>query len=370
MTLGRAIMAISTLLAVAACADRARVEVPPAGQDKAGQDIVTTIPADRSGATLPPRESQALGVPLDSVVASAETPKPPPAVEAIEQARDESAADSRDGAANPAESRESTPEPPERSDSPKPTEPADAGAAGTDGAKPRQSLAANPAGKPAKDQTIPAGNNLFVALEVEVRPTTGENGQAEPAAEPVQTQPGPAIAGGDPGVDDLNQVAALPPDTPESDAVAEIEEAGQPEIRPENQPLKCDIVRLLGYSIGQWRLRGESAGAARRKAADEVARQIENVSEGRLGFKAWMYANRIYDLKPDHSPEGFAAYVHAACLILREQKGLIPVDEESREMLDRALRGCESVARGDSGLDACISERMERIVQERGWRTD
>lgn len=203
-------------------------------------------------------------------------------------------------------------------------------------------------------------------VSVEPRAETG----VEAASEPVVRQPGTSIAAGDPRVDDLSQIAALPPDSPQGVVVAEVEEAGQPETRPENQPLSCDTVRLLGHSIGQWRLRGESAGAARRKAADEVARQIENLSDGRLGFQAWMYANRIYDLKPDHSPEGFAAYVHAACLILRDQKGLIPVDEESREMLDRALRGCESVARGDSGLDACISERMERMVQERGRRTD
>jgi hypothetical protein len=222
------------------------------------------------------------------------------------------------------------------------------------------------ADKSAKGSTPPIAAN--VTPEKPTAPASSPSERTDPSAGTIASDRGMGAGKGDPGADDLNRLAALPPDSPAAET-APAEEEPKRKNRPEDRFLKCDVAQLLGRSIGRWRLQGEAFKSATDKAADEVAREIGTVADDRFRFKARVYTNLIYGLKPEHRPEGFAAYAHAACQILTARKGLIPADESSQDMLDKALGRCESGSRDEDDLKACISERMEEIVRERGRRT-
>lgn len=181
--------------------------------------------------------------------------------------------------------------------------------------------------------------------------------------------PGLTAGAGDPDADELARLAALPPDSAEAGVTAEEEEEPRKAASYADRSLQCDVVRLMGGAIGRWRLRGEERKPATDKAIDEVVRDTGNVRDKRFVFSGRVYGMLIYQLTQDHTAEGFGAYAQAACLVLRGGKGIVPADEASEEKLDQALRTCESTSRGAAGLDACISERMERIVRERSRRS-
>lgn len=185
----------------------------------------------------------------------------------------------------------------------------------------------------------------------------------------VTASPGPAVDMGDPGADELNRLAALPPDSSEGAVTTETREKLKGKMDDEDRSLQCDVVELLGRSIGQWRLRGEEQKSAADKAIDEVVRATGGERDRRFVFGGRVYGMLIYELKQDHTSEGFGAYAHAACLILRGHRGLIPADDTSAAQLDQALRSCESGAPEADELNDCISERMEQIVRERGRRS-
>jgi hypothetical protein len=174
---------------------------------------------------------------------------------------------------------------------------------------------------------------------------------------------------GDPEADELNRLAALPPDSSEGAVTTETGEEPKGKLDEEDRSLQCDVVELLGRSIGQWRLRGEEQKSAADKAIDEVVRATGGERDRRFVFGGRVYGMLIYELKQDHTSEGFGAYAHAACLILRGHRGLIPADDTSAAQLDQALRSCESGAPEADELNDCISERMEQIVRERGRRS-
>jgi len=182
----------------------------------------------------------------------------------------------------------------------------------------------------------------------------------------VTTSPGPAVDMGDPGADELNRLAALPPQSSDGDATTEAGEKPKGKLDDEDRSLRCDVVELLGRSIGQWRLRGEEQKSAADKAIDEIVRATGGERDRRFVFGGRVYGMLIYELKKDHTSEGFGAYAHAACLILRGHRGLIPADDTSAAQLDQALRSCESGAPETDELNDCISKRMEQIVRERG----
>lgn len=182
----------------------------------------------------------------------------------------------------------------------------------------------------------------------------------------VTTSPGPAVDLGDPGADELSRLAALPPDSSEGDATTEAGEEPKGKLDDEDRSLQCDVVELLGRSIGQWRLRGEAQKSAANKAIDEVVRATGGERDRRFAFGGRVYGMLIYELKQDHTSDGFGAYAHAACLILRGHRGLIPADDTSAAQLDQALRSCESGAPEADELNDCISKRMEQIVWVRG----
>jgi hypothetical protein len=87
----------------------------------------------------------------------------------------------------------------------------------------------------------------------------------------------------------------------------------------------------------------------------------------RFVFSGRVYGMLIYQLTPEHSDEGFGAYAHSACQILRGGKGIVPADETSKARLDESLSICEAGSRGPDALKACISVRMEEIVRKRGF---
>ena len=134
----------------------------------------------------------------------------------------------------------------------------------------------------------------------------------------------------------------------------------------EDRSLACDVVELMGKAIGRWRIRDEPRKPATDKAITEVLRQTGGVRDNRFVFSGRVYGMLIYQLTPDHTVEGFGAYAHSACLILRGGKGIVPADDTSDTLLDQALTICESGRRASGELNACISRRMENIVRQRG----
>ena len=134
----------------------------------------------------------------------------------------------------------------------------------------------------------------------------------------------------------------------------------------EERSLDCDVVELMGKAIGRWRIRDEARKSATDKAITEVLRQTGGVRDNRFVFSGRVYGMLIYQLTPDHTAEGFGAYAHSACLVLRGGKGIVPADDTSDTLLDQALTVCESGRRASGELNACISRRMENIVRQRG----
>jgi hypothetical protein len=123
----------------------------------------------------------------------------------------------------------------------------------------------------------------------------------------------------------------------------------------------------MGKAIGRRRLNGEERKAAVDGAIDDVLRRTGGMRDKRFVFSGRVYGMLIYQLTPEHSDEGFGAYAHSACQILRGGKGIVPADETSKARLDESLSICEAGSRGPDALKACISVRMEEIVRKRGF---
>jgi len=204
---------------------------------------------------------------------------------------------------------------------------------------------------------------------------------SEPAAKPPVAPAAPATAeaslpaqslDGDPTAGELDRLAERSKEVPEANGDAAEGEGTQPERRESDyadRSLQCDVVLLMGREIGRRRRDGDERKTATNKAIDDVVRATGSERDKRFVFSGRVYGMLIYQLKQDHTPDGFGAYAHAACLILRGRKGIVPADEASEALLDQAVSNCESRSRGQDDLNACIAERVEQIVLERGRRS-
>ena len=173
--------------------------------------------------------------------------------------------------------------------------------------------------------------------------------------------------------DKPGKVVVLEPDNQGAPAGGATANATGGEIVPtvspsfEERSVNCDVIEIMGKAIGRRRSLGEGQKTATNEAIDEVIRQTGEVRDNRFVFSGRVYGMLIYNLRKDHTADGFGAYAFSACLILRGGKAVfIPADKASVTRLEQALKTCESGSPSDDKLKACISESMEDVVRQRG----